>query len=481
MSASPLHPVEHHRFTSNGRHCFFRVERRENDPLPFGELDSATYRVLSRLEQDPLTPVSPALERRLRESRLIRNSWESSLDTDARDRDVVATWRARRPQIDELSLLVAQTCNMRCVYCYGDHGTYGGGGLMSRSTALAAIDWLLEASGDRDEVLLRFFGGEPLLNMPVVRAATDHALSAAAERGKEVVFELSTNGTLLDEETVRFLARNHFRVRVSIDGPPTIHDRNRPLADGRPSSSLVAAGIERLLSVLPDSTGRATLVRADELQEVRETLAAVGFRSFDILPASPTVVGQEEMAARRRESLAARLEHYGATVAELVRCARERDTAGLRRLCPDPDVLARIRDVEDPHGRRYFRCSAARSYCVADTSGDLYPCQRFAGDCTHRIGSLAEGLTDRARYLDSAVVHSLPCRSCWARYICGGGCAYDNTVASGSAFDPDPAFCDFLRATVELAVVTLCRLKSEERAFLTEQGALPARVCPLDL
>lgn len=483
MSVGPLRPVEHHRFAAGGRRCFFRVERRENDPVPFGELDDGTWRALARLESDPMAPVSADVERRLRASRLVRNAFETDLDTATRDQEVMATWRALDAPVDELSLLVAQTCNMRCIYCYADHGDYGGdrSGLMSRDTALAAIDWLLEASGDRDEVVVRFFGGEPLLNMPVVRAATEHALAAAEKRGKRVVFEINTNGTLLDDQTVDFLARNRFRVRVSVDGPPSVHDRNRPLAGGRPSSHLVAAGIRRLLAALPDASGRATLVNAGELEEVRAALADMGFGSFDILPASPTGSGEEGVAARRRESLTARLEHHGDALEELLRCARERDVAGLQRLSPDPDLLGKLRDVEDPHGRRYFRCSAARSYCVVDTAGDLFPCQRFAGDPSHRIGSLGQGLTDRGRYLDSAVVRSATCSDCWARYVCGGGCAFDNQVASGSVFEPDPVYCDFVRGTIELVVGALCRLDGADRRFLAEQGALPARVCPLDL
>lgn len=483
MSVTALPPVEHHRFIAAGRRCFFRVDRRENDPVPFGRLDGATWQALTRLERDPLASVPPDVERRLRVSRLVRNVGESTLDTVARDREIYSKWRARDSPIDELSLLAAQSCNMRCGYCYARHGSYGGdrGGLMSRETAFRAVDWLLDASGGKDEVLIRFFGGEPLLNVPVVRAATEYARAAAERQGKRVVFEVNTNGTLLDDRMVDFLARNHFRVRVSVDGPPSIHDRNRPLAGGGPSSPLVAAGIRRLLSALPDASGRATLVNADELEEVRVALAGMGFGSFDILPASPTGHAEEGMAARRRESLAARLQHYGETLDGLLRCARQRDVSGLQRLSLDPDLLMKVRDVEDPHGRRYFRCSAGRSYCVVDTVGDLFPCQRFAGDPSRRIGSLEQNITDRERYLDSAVMRCATCRHCWARYVCGGGCAYDNAVATGSVAEPDPVYCDFVRGTIELVVGALCRLDGDERRFLADRGALPARVCPLDL
>ena len=69
-----------------------------------------------------------------------------------------------------MCLLVAQCCNLACDYCFAQGGGYGArGGLMDESTACRAVDLLLEESGSTTNLQVDFFGGEPLLNLPVVQ------------------------------------------------------------------------------------------------------------------------------------------------------------------------------------------------------------------------------------------------------------------------------------------------------------------------
>ncbi|PYV08117.1 MAG: hypothetical protein DMG07_26735 [Acidobacteria bacterium] len=119
-----------------------------------------------------------------------------------------------------LVLNVTNQCNLACAYCY----EYGedriadapGGGrtrFMSETTAREAVEFMLRESGPRAH--LTFFGGETLLNFPVLRATIDYARRRASELGKEVDFSLTTNATLLRQETIEFLADNRVGVTVS--------------------------------------------------------------------------------------------------------------------------------------------------------------------------------------------------------------------------------------------------------------------------
>ncbi len=80
-----------------------------------------------------------------------------------------------RHAVGAIALFVAQKCNMGCVYCYGLGGEYGDKGMMHATTACKAVDWLLDNSGGLASVNISFFGGEPLLNFPLIKTVVSYA------------------------------------------------------------------------------------------------------------------------------------------------------------------------------------------------------------------------------------------------------------------------------------------------------------------
>lgn len=105
-----------------------------------------------------------------------------------------------------LELMMAQECNMRCDYCYGD-AHFGGNGLMSWSTAKHALDWLLDTTKNTvyprgTEILISFFGGEPLLNFDVVRKSIEYVWDE--QKRRDILFSMTTNLSLLTDEMLDF-------------------------------------------------------------------------------------------------------------------------------------------------------------------------------------------------------------------------------------------------------------------------------------
>src|SRR3981081_2325451 len=119
---------------------------------------------------------------------------------------------------------VTNQCNLACTYCY-EYGedkivdTENGqqSKFMAESTARQSVEFLLRESGRTAH--LTFFGGETLLNFPVLQSTIAYARRRAAEVGKEIDFSLTTNATLLRADIIEFLAENHIGVTISIDGP----------------------------------------------------------------------------------------------------------------------------------------------------------------------------------------------------------------------------------------------------------------------
>jgi len=136
-----------------------------------------------------------------------------------------------------ITLQVTQNCNLRCKYCVYS-GSYENrihtNKRMSFETAQKAIDFLHDHSSLSAAVSIGFYGGEPLLEIDLIKKCVDYAKKIFD--GKDLSFTMTTNATLLTETIMDFLVENNFYVTISFDGPQKIQDKNRVLADGKHGS-----------------------------------------------------------------------------------------------------------------------------------------------------------------------------------------------------------------------------------------------------
>ena len=105
------------------------------------------------------------------------------------------------------------------------------------ATARRALDWLFAASRDQKDVSITLFGGEPLLNKRVFPFVMEYSQELARKTGKSVHYTMTTNGTLLDERAIEYIKRHNFGLMVSLDGPPSVQDEQRPTRSGSGSFS----------------------------------------------------------------------------------------------------------------------------------------------------------------------------------------------------------------------------------------------------
>ncbi|MDR0856155.1 MAG: radical SAM protein, partial [Clostridiales bacterium] len=162
--------------------------------------------------------------------------------------------------VKALCLNVTHACNLQCRYCFAEGGSYGGRAVpMTREVARAAIDLLLEKSGSRKHLEVDFFGGEPLLNLDVVKDTVAYAREKEKAAGKAIRFTLTTNATLLDESGIEFLNREMSNVVLSLDGRREVHDAMRPYKGGKGGS--YADALEKALRFRAARGGKDYYVR----------------------------------------------------------------------------------------------------------------------------------------------------------------------------------------------------------------------------
>ena len=150
--------------------------------------------------------------------------------------------------LQRIVLNVTNQCNLACTYCYEYSEdkitkTDGKPKFMTRAVAESAIDMLILESGDRPSIHVTFFGGETLMNFQLLRTTVEYTKEKCAGVGKQVEFSLTTNATLLTEQTIDFLAEHKIGVTISIDGNRELNDKMRVFADGRGSYDVIVPRI----------------------------------------------------------------------------------------------------------------------------------------------------------------------------------------------------------------------------------------------
>lgn len=160
-----------------------------------------------------------------------------------------------------IQLEVTERCNLRCTYCiYGAHYTEKrnhGTSNMSKETAFRAIDHLKRSSGSKKDVAVTFYGGEPLLCLPLIRACVRYARSLFAK--SSLSFSLTTNATLIGPAIAKYLSEEEFNVHVSIDGPQDIHDEYRKDIYGEGSYLMAISGLKALYDAYKDNDSKLSL------------------------------------------------------------------------------------------------------------------------------------------------------------------------------------------------------------------------------
>ncbi len=348
-----------------------------------------------------------------------------------------------------LSLNVTSACNLACDYCYAGRGSFGGAqaGAMSAAVAERAIDTLLAGCERRAMATIGFLGGEPFLHRRLVHHAVGYASRRAAEVGQPVGFSVTTNGTMLRTEDLDLLRSHRFAVTVSLDGDRAVHDRRRLTLAGEGSWDDAMARVRPLLAEPGAAvvTARAT-VTSDDLDLARryDALAAEGFPTVGFAPVRVGfgALGDDDWPRWLGASVAlgerelARIRAGGDTAFDNLRVA-------LRRL--------------DAGSSSPYPCGAGGGYASVSTAGRWFACHRAIGEEDYALGDAAGGADParQRRFLaDRHVERVEPCRSCWARYLCSGGCHQEAATRTVAA-------CDAIRGWLEFCLDAYCVVSSQ--------------------
>jgi uncharacterized protein len=379
-------------------------------------------------------------------------------------------------------------CNLRCSYCYQDHMRSDcsfkhllrsmRGPMIDR--IFAALPRIEERHGLDPAAPRRrnigLFGGEPLLaaNRPIV----EHILGKAFEMGEADLWAV-TNGTEIDAYRDLLGPAGIARLQITLDGPPSQHDKRRIYADGSGSYERIAANVTMALELGVGVSIRFNVDRGNlgDLPAVADEIVARGWDRCAAFSAYTSPV----RAGNGKTDTGTTLSSWDLDRALTVMREEHPNLRVLAR--PDEGMRAKVRRIFDdsreilPSLRPSF-CGAHDRMYIFDPFGDIYACWERTGDPDVRVGHVTpEGDVElRADQIDlwhGRTVASNPvCRRCRFALHCGGGCAI-LALGQNGAFNSN--YCDGFASRFRASV---------SEAYLEHvSGAGPAvvaqRVCDL--
>jgi uncharacterized protein len=363
------------------------------------------------------------------------------------------------PVIKALCLHVAHDCNLRCKYCFASQGDFEGQRLMmDLETGKKAFDFIVANSGNRRNLEVDFFGGEPLMNFEVCKQLVDYGRSLEEKHNKHFRFTMTTNGVLLDDETIDYLNEHMDNIVLSLDGRKNVNDNMRPTTNGKGSYDVIVPNLKKMVEKRKDKQyyirGTFTAENLDFSEDVIH-FADLGFRQTSV---EPVVTEPEHPYALKEEHMEKINEEYEKLAEEYIKRHKEGNPFGFFHfevdLTQGPCVVKRLRG-----------CGAGAEYVSITPEGDIYPCHQFVGNEKFKMGSVHGGEVNTemaTEFKNANVLSKDKCQTCWGKFYCSGGCHANAYNFNNDINIPFEEGCKMLLKRLECSLYIQAKLQLED-------------------
>lgn len=438
-------------------------------------VDDLVYDMIAMYEEKTKEEIAEAIRERYGDEYSLEDIYEAYSDieelksmgqlfTEDVYKDVIIDFKKRQTVVKALCLHIAHDCNLACKYCFADEGEYHGKKreLMSLEVGKKAIDFLIENSGNRVNLEVDFFGGEPLMNFDVVKEIVAYGRSKEKEANKNFRFTLTTNGVLLNDDVVEFCNKEISNVVLSLDGRQCVNDVMRPTRNGKGSYDVIVPKFQDFVSKRGDKSYyvRGTFTRNNlDFVEDFKLMTELGFKEISI---EPVVAPEDADYAIREEDLETIYKEYDKLALDII----ERHKSG--------KPVTFFHYMLDLQGgpcvyKRLSGCGSGTEYLAVTPTGELYPCHQFVGIDEFEMGNVFEGIK-KPEIVDDFKLCNVyakdKCKDCFARFYCSGGCAANSYQFHGSILDAYDIGCKLQQKRVECAIMIKAALADLEEGEL---------------
>lgn len=384
---------------------------------------------------------------------------EELLFTEDGYQNVLTNFKDRQTVVKALCLHIAHDCNLCCRYCFAGEGEYHGDrSMMSAEVGKKAIDFLIANSGNRRNLEIDFFGGEPLMNFDVVKEIVEYGRGLEEQHNKNFRFTLTTNGVLINDDIIEYANKHMHNVVLSVDGRKEIHDYMRPTHNNKGSYDVIMNKFKKFADSRNQMgyyvRGTFTSHNLDFSKDVLH-LADEGFKQISVEP----VVASEDMPyALREEHLPTLFKEYEDLAEEMVKRQKRGEGFNFFHFMIDLQQGPCV-------AKRLSGCGAGCEYLAVTPWGDLYPCHQFVGLDDFKMGDVDTGVVNNEKLsmFKATSVYSKPeCQQCWAKFYCSGGCGANAHQFYGDINRAYHVGCELEKKRVECAIMIKAKEMMEE-------------------
>jgi uncharacterized protein len=370
--------------------------------------------------------------------------------------------------LQSIVLNVTNQCNLSCSYCYefGEDKIATPEGkkkFMDWETAKASVDYLFTESGNRPSVHITFFGGETLMNFPLMKQVVSYARERAAELGRKIEFSLTTNATLLSSTIIEFLTANGIGVTVSMDGTREMQDKFRIFANGKGSYDIIRPKVEELISKHTSRPVGARVTMTSAAMDVRKIYQHLKHElGFHEVAFAPVTTSPDRLYSIGEPGMDSVLEQFSALADEYLEHALRGEHHGFSNVS---DTLAELHQGVN----KSLPCGAGLGMVGVGPSGDIAPCHRFVDSDEHVLGNIATGIDHEKRneFLGRGNIDTkYDCHTCWARPLCAGGCHHEAFVRYGDTGHANLHYCDWIRTWTNKCLEIYATIAEKNPSFL---------------
>ncbi|MBZ2173969.1 thioether cross-link-forming SCIFF peptide maturase [Schnuerera sp. xch1] len=360
--------------------------------------------------------------------------------------------------VKALCLHVAHDCNLRCKYCFASQGDFKGDrSLMRLNVGKRALEFLIENSGNRKNLEVDFFGGEPLMNFDVVKELVYYGreLEKKNNNKKHFRFTITTNGVLLDDEKIDFINEHMDNVVLSLDGRKDINDNMRKTVSGKGSYDTIINNFKNFVNKRGDKDyyirGTFTSYNLDFSKDILHFYDE-GFKKISI---EPVVASLDMDYVLKEEHIDTILDEYEKFSKDYIEIKKK-----------DKDFLFFHFMIDLKQGpclaKRSIGCGAGSEYMAVTPQGELYPCHQFVGNKKFKMGDVFTGVNNsqiREQFKKANVFTKEECSTCWAKFYCSGGCHANAYNVNGDFMKPYKTGCEMEKKRLECAISILANLE----------------------
>ena len=322
-----------------------------------------------------------------------------------------------------LYLLLSQGCNLGCIYCYNGEKTYGVSKklMMKEDVAYKGIDKVARSVAPDKELIIVFFGGEPLLNWNLAKKVIIYCENRVKKElpDLQIKYHLTSNLSLLPSDLIEWGKKYHISFLCDIDGDREIHNVTRPYKNGKGSYDKITSNIRKLVKGGIEVSLRSTITshNMNYIKRISQHHKDIGGSSSAFVPVN--AINSDE------DILPKELLPDPNIISNGLRELAQSNIWEKEKIFPFNEYLERIQRRE----RNMWCCGAPLGNTpVLDVNGDIYACIYLVGMKKYKLGNI---FSDESYPKESVVTmmmdvinidNSPECKDCRLRYICGGGC-----------------------------------------------------------